>query len=322
MTRQAHRPAYVGVDVGGTKVLAVRVDDSGAVEAAATRSMPGRSAASDELETAVVATVREVAGERAPRAVGVAAAGLVDAAGERFLFGAHLPWRDAPVRRRLEQRLAGADWAVGGPAPRVVLDNDANCAAHAELVAGAAHGVDAALLVTIGTGIGGALVLGGRVVRGAHGLAGEFGHMQVVPDGLACECGLRGCWEQYCSGRALERVTRVALGRHLDGPEVTALAEAGDEVARQAFASVGTWLGVGVAGLVSAFDPELVVVGGGVSAVGELLLAPARAALADSLQGTAHRPVPALLPAALGPEAGAVGAALLARAALTERRGA
>nr|WP_278259732.1 ROK family protein [Nocardioides convexus] len=169
------------------------------------------------------------------------------------------------------------------------------------------------MLVTIGTGIGGALVLGGRLVRGAHGLAGEFGHMQAVPDGLACECGLHGCWEQYCSGRALERVSRVALGRHLDGPEVTAMALAGDEVARNAFASIGTWLGVGTAALVSAFDPEVVVVGGGVSAVGDLLLAPARVGLRGALQGTDHRPVPDIVPAALGPGAGAIGAALLAR---------
>jgi glucokinase len=144
-------------------------------------------------------------------------------------------------------------------------------------------------------------------------MAGEFGHMQVVPDGLRCECGLQGCWEQYCSGRALERVMRVAVGRHLDGREVSRLAHRGDEVARQAIASIGTWLGVGTAGLVSAFDPERVVVGGGVAAVGDLLLEPARAALLDSLQGTDHRVVPALVPAALGPDAGAIGAALLAR---------
>ena len=268
---------WVGVDVGGTKVLAVRIDAAGEVEATATRPMPGRSAGADAVEEAVALAARDVYGDREPRALGVSAAGLVDAEGERFLFGAHLPWRDAPVRRVLAER-------TGLP---VVLDNDANCAAHAELVAGAAQGVRSAILITIGTGIGGAVVLDGRVVRGAHGLAGEFGHMQVVPDGLACECGLRGCWEQYCSGRALERVTRVALGRHLDGPEVTALARAGDRVALSSFASVGTWLGVGAAGLVSAFDPELVVVGGGVSAVGDLLLDPARTALSGSLQGTA-----------------------------------
>lgn len=294
---------WLGVDVGGTKVLAVRIDAEGELQASATRPMPGRSAGPEAVEEAVALAARDVSDDRPPVALGISAAGLVDAAGERFLFGAHLPWRDAPVRRTLAERTG----------LHVVLDNDANCAAHAELVAGAARGVQSALLITIGTGIGGALVLGGRVVRGAHGLAGEFGHMQVVPNGLACECGLRGCWEQYCSGRALERVTRVALGRHLDGPEVTALARAGDQVALHSFASVGTWLGVGVAGLVSAFDPQLVVVGGGVSTVGDLLLGPARTALAESLQGTAYRAVPALVPARLGPEASAIGAALLAR---------
>ncbi len=294
---------YVGVDVGGTKVLAVRIDADGSVAATATLPMPGRTAGDDAVEAAVVAAADAVSGEAAVAGLGVSAAGLVDAAGERYLFGAHLPWRDVPVRARLAER-------TGLP---VVLDNDANCAAYAELAAGAARDARSALLITIGTGIGGALLLEGRVVRGAHGLAGEFGHMQVVPGGLACECGLRGCWEQYCSGRALERVTRVALGRHLDGPEVSALARGGDAVAVQAFASIGTWLGVGRAGLRSAFDPERVVVGGGVSAVGDLLLDPARAALRDALQGTAYRAVPDLVPAVLGPEAGAIGAALLAR---------
>ena len=294
---------WIGVDVGGTKVLAVRIAASGEVEQVATRPMPGRTAPESAVEQAIADAAADVSLARPPVALGISAAGLVDAAGENYLFGAHLPWRDAPVRTRLEQ-------LTGLP---VVLDNDANCAAWAELTAGAARGFDSAVMVTIGTGIGGALVLGGRLVRGAHGLAGEFGHMQAVPGGLACECGLNGCWEQYCSGRALERVTRVALGRHLDGPEVTAMALAGNEVARQAFASIGLWLGVGTAALVSAFDPQVVVVGGGVSAVGDLLLAPARAGLRDSLQGTDHRPVPEIVPASLGPEAGAIGAALLAR---------
>ncbi|MBM9461349.1 ROK family protein [Nocardioides sp. zg-536] len=298
-----HAASTIGVDVGGTKVLAVRLSADGQVEASSTRPMPGRDAEEHRLEQVVAAAARDVYDVPGPAAIGLSLAGLVDAARGRYLFGAHLPWRDAPVRERLARR-------TGLP---VVVDNDANCAAYAEVLAGAARGARSALLVTIGTGIGGALVLDGRVVRGARGLAGEFGHMQVVPDGLACECGLRGCWEQYCSGRALERLARVALGRHLDGPQVTALARGGDEVARQAFSSVGTWLGVGVAGLVSAFDPEVVVVGGGVAAEDDLLLQPARAALRDSLQGTAYRAVPPLLAARLGPVAGAVGAALLAR---------
>ncbi len=309
----------VGVDVGGTKVLAVELGaDAGArggAEAAPVRSaqrpMPGRTAPESVVEDAVVAAVLEVADGRPLAAVGVSAAGLVDAAGERVRFAAHLPWRDAPVRARLADRL-------GVP---VALDNDANCAAYAELVAGVAVGVSSALMITVGTGIGGAIVLGGQVVRGAHGIAGEFGHMQVVPDGLECECGLRGCWEQYCSGRALERVMRVAVGSHRDGSDVAEMARAGDHVARQAIASIGTWLGVGAAGLVSAFDPELVIVGGGVADDGDLLLEPARQGLRESLQGTDFREVPPLVAASFGREAGAVGAALLAaRGSPTVRR--
>lgn len=298
---------HVGVDVGGTKVLAVELTGAGADVAVARSAqvpMPGRTAADAEVEAAVARAVADVADGRPLTGVGVSAAGLVDREGCRVRFAAHLPWRDAPVRDRLAERL-------GVP---VVLDNDANCAARAELDAGALRGVDFALLITVGTGIGGAVVVDGHVVRGANGMAGEFGHVQVVPDGLPCECGLRGCWEQYCSGRALERVTRVALGSHLDGPEVAALARAGDPVALEAFATVGTWLGVGAAGLVSALDPERVVIGGGVSAVGDLLLEPARRALGGALQGTSHRDLPTLVPTRFGPEAGAVGAALLAAA--------
>ena len=295
---------HVGIDVGGTKVLAVELageDGDLVVASSAQVPMPGRSASDAEVEEAVVRAALDVAAGRPLSGVGVSAAGLVDRAGERVRFAAHLPWRDAPVRDRLAERM-------GVP---VVLDNDANCAAHAELVAGALRGVSSALLITVGTGIGGAIVLDGRVVRGANGMAGEFGHVQVVPNGLVCECGLRGCWEQYCSGRALERVMRVALGSHLDGPEVAALARDGHPVARQAFATVGTWLGVGIAGLVSALDPETVVVGGGVSAVGDPLLEPARHALLSSLQATTYREIPPLVPTRFGPEAGAVGAALL-----------
>jgi glucokinase len=221
------------------------------------------------------------------------------------------------VRARLAER-----WS----AP-VVLDNDANCAARAELTYGAVGDASDAVVVTMGTGIGGAVVLDGSVHRGHNGMAGEFGHMQVVPDGHPCECGGTGCWEQYSSGNALVRFARARLGSEpttlvaacegdpdrLTGPMVTAAAEAGDAVALAAFASVGDWLGVGVANLVAAFDPEIVVIGGGVSAAGDLLLGPARLALRRSLVGAEHRTVPPVVRAALGPEAGAIGAADLAR---------
>jgi len=270
---------YVGVDVGGTKVLAVELDD------------------------ALTAAVAEVADGTPLTAVGVSAAGLVDIEADLVRYCTHLPWREDPVRARLADR-----WGT-----RVVMENDANCAAIAEHEHGAARGVDSFLMVTIGTGIGGAIVEGGRVLHGSGGMAGEFGHMRMVPDGLPCECGLVGCWEQYCSGNALPRLTAAERPDLLDGPAVTAAAQEGDPVACAAFAQVGDWLGVGLAALISAFDPAMVVIGGGVSAVGDLLLDPARASMIRSTYAASHRHLPPLVPATLGPQAGAIGAAYLAR---------
>ncbi len=310
-------PLFIGVDVGGTKVLAAAVSETGEVGRTARRSTPGRRVDAALVENALTEAVFEVADGDHIDGVGIAAAGFVDAAGERVRFAPHLPWRDEAVRSRLSAR-----WGTV-----VALDNDANCAARAETSYGAARGHADVVVVTLGTGIGGALVIGGRVHRGRNGMAGEFGHMQVVPGGQACECGARGCWEQYSSGNALVRYARERIGREptmleelcggnpdlLVGPMVTAAAEDGDLVARQAFASVGDWLGVGLANLVAAFDPDCVVVGGGVSAAGDRLLEPARTALTRSLVGAGHREVPPVLRAALGPEAGVVGAADLAR---------
>jgi glucokinase len=308
----------VGVDVGGSKVLAGVVTDAGEVERTALRVTPGRLVAAEAVEDAVVEAVIEAAGDEPLAAVGVAAAGFVDREGARVVFAPHLPWRGEHVRDRLEERL-------GVP---VLLDNDASCAAHAEAAYGAGRDVPSMLLVALGTGIGGGIVVDGRVWRGHHGMAGEFGHMQVVPDGAPCECGRRGCWEQYSSGNALVGVARSRLGaeptvltemcegdpHRLTGPMVTEAAATGDLVARAAFASVGRWLGVGLANLVAAFDPALLVVGGGVAVAGERLLVPAREALAASLVGAGHREVPPVVPAELGPAAGLVGAATRAAA--------
>ncbi|MEO5850930.1 MAG: ROK family protein [Nocardioides sp.] len=310
-------PVCIGIDVGGTKVLAGVVDGTGRVVRTARRSTPGRRVETVAVEDALVAAVEEVAAGAPVAAVGLAAAGFVDAAGRRVMFAPHLPWHGEPVRDLLAARLGVA----------VALDNDANCAALAEWTYGAARGAASALVVTLGTGIGGALVLDGRVLHGTNGMAGEFGHMKVVPDGQPCPCGGAGCWEQYSSGNALVRYARERVGREpsllesscggdptlLTGPMVTDAAAEGDLVARQAFHSVGDWLGVGLANLVAAFDPEVVVVGGGVSTAGDRLLAPARAALRRSLVGAADRVVPQVLAARLGPEAGLVGAAVLAR---------
>jgi glucokinase len=312
---------YVGVDVGGTKVMAATVAADGEVGPLARRSTPGRRVEVALVEDALTEAIQEAADGRPIAAVGIAAAGFVDADGERVMFAPHLPWRDDPTRSRLEAR-----WGIP-----VALDNDANCAARAEIALGAARDVADVLMVTMGTGIGGAVVLGGTLLRGRNGMAGEFGHMQVVPDGRGCECGGEGCWEQYSSGNALVRYARGRILQSyagtplldeltggqpgaLTGPMVTEAARGGDRIALDAFDEIGGWLGVGVANLVAAFDPELVVIGGGVSAAGDLLLTPARTALEQSLVGAGHRVIPPIVRGRFGPESGVVGAAALARA--------
>ena len=250
----------------------------------------------------------------------MAAAGFVDATGARVMFAPHLPWRGEDVRDRLAQR-------IGAP---VLLENDATCAAHAEATYGAGQGAGSMLLVTLGTGIGGALVLDGRTWRGASGMAGEFGHMQVVPDGDPCECGQRGCWEQYCSGNALVRDARARLGT-----EPTVLAEllrrrpdpahrpdghrrrCRRRPRRPRPRSPGSVTGSASAWPTSSppSTPRSWWSAGGVSDAGDKLLDPARDALARHLVGGGHRTTPPLVRASLGPHAGLVGAAALARAA-------
>ena len=306
----------VGVDIGGSKVLAGEVTVEGEVRRTALHITPGRRVPAHLVENALTEAVMEVVGDEPLEAVGLAAAGFIDVSRTRVLFAPHLPWHGEDVVARLTTR-----WGVP-----VIMDNDANCTALAEAAYGAARGSASTVLVTLGTGIGGAIMFGTELWRGAGGMAGEFGHQQVVPGGLPCECGRAGCWEQYCSGNALVRHARGRLGASpaltrvtdgdpgaLTGAMVTEAAASGDAVALDAFRSVGDWLGVGLANLVASLDPALLVVGGGVSAAGRLLLDPARAALAGALVGADDRVVPPVVPAALGPRAGLIGAALLAR---------
>ncbi len=211
-----------------------------------------------------------------------------------------------------------------------MVENDANAMAWGEARYGAGRGEDHLVCVTVGTGIGGGLVLGGEVYRGRFGIGAEFGHMRVVPDGRRCGCGNRGCWEQYASGRALVsearelaavapalagRLLELAGGRvgGINGPQVTQAAREGDPAALECFNAVGSWLGQGLADLAASLDPGRFVIGGGVSAAGDLLLDPARAAYGTALTGRGHRPVAEIRVAELGPEAGLVGAADLAR---------
>ena len=311
----------IGVDVGGTKVAAGLVDEAGTILARTRRPTPSTSP--DDVERTIASVVGELrAGREDVVAVGIGAAGFIDSSRSTVLFAPNLAWRDEPLR-------ADVSALIGLP---VVVENDANAAAWGEHRFGAGQGEDDLVCVTVGTGIGGGIVLDGRLYRGRYGVGAEFGHMQVVPDGRRCGCGQRGCWEQYCSGRALLHEAREiadvqkAYGRRLlelgggrpegiEAPEVTTAAREGDPAALDCFAEVGRWLGQGLADLASALDPGVFVVGGGVADAGELLLGPARAVFAERLTGGAFRPHAEIRLACLGNDAGMVGAADLARLA-------
>lgn len=310
----------IGVDIGGTKILAGTVTEDGEIVSTARRPTP-RHDAEDVLDV-----VADVVGELADGAgdevagVGVGVAGLVDADRSRVYFAPNLRWSQVPVRALLE---------ASTKLP-VVVENDGNIAAWGEHRFGAGKGVADLVLITVGTGIGGGIVINGQLFRGAHGAAGEIGHINAVPDGRPCGCGRHGCLEQYASGNALVREARslaaerrseagvlLSLGdgtpEGVQGTHITEAAKAGDPIAMEAFTIVGTWLGRGMADLAAVLDPELFVVGGGVSDAGDLLLASARQTLVDKLIGLQNRPAPHVKVAELANRAGLVGAADLAR---------
>jgi glucokinase len=307
----------IGIDIGGTKVAAGVVDDAGRVLAQARRRTPSRDP--EHLVDVVSEIVRQLLSEHTVDAIGVGAAGFVDAARTTVLFAPNLAWRDAPLRDEIAAR-------VDLP---VVVENDANAAAWGEYRFGAGEQKSDVVVLTVGTGIGAGLVLGGQLYRGAFGIAGEPGHVRVVPGGRLCGCGNYGCWEQYCSGGALVRAAREVAterpedGRRLlelagsveaiDGPVVTRAAQEGDAAAIDCFQEIGRWLGQGIADLCAVLDPGRFVIGGGVSDAGDLLLAPARDTYAAALTGRGHRPAADIVAASLGAEAGLIGAADLAR---------
>ncbi|NLJ54102.1 MAG: ROK family glucokinase [Intrasporangiaceae bacterium] len=316
----------IGIDIGGTKVAGGIVDVDGRITGRLRRDTPHRSTSPGVVEDVIVGVVEELMVGLDPEdvaAIGIGAAGFVAADRATVAFAPHLSWRDEPLRDNLAGRL---------PKP-VFIDNDANAAAWAEWRFGAARGETHLVMITLGTGIGGGLLFNGEVLRGRFGIAGEYGHMQVVPDGIRCQCGNRGCWEQYASGNALMREARALVAARspiamdmvarvngdpgiITGPLVTEAAKEGDRMAIELLAEIGTWLGIGMANLAAAFDPGRFVVGGGVSAAGDLLLQPARDAFAKQLTGRGYRPEATIIPAHLGNDAGLIGAADLARASV------
>ena len=307
-----------GVDVGGTKIAGGVVDEDGNVLAETRVESPARD--TDAIESAIEELVAELRAEHEIETVGVGAAGFVDAARSTVMFAPNLAWRDEHLKRDLEARL-------GLP---VVVENDANAAAWGEFAYGAGADINDLLLVTVGTGVGGGIVLDGQLMRGAFGVAAEIGHLRVVPGGRLCGCGNHGCWEQYASGTALVRDTREAAAggsliarslveraggsvEDITGPLITEAAKDGDRFAVEQLATVGRWLGEGIASLAAVLDPAVAVIGGGVSEAGDLLLDPIREAFGRNLTGRSYRPELEIRPAQLGNAAGTIGAADLSR---------
>lgn len=309
----------VGVDIGGTSVLAAAVGSDGEVAETVEAPTPRVAAGLDDT---LVRLVADLAGRYEVGAIGLAVAGFVDPERRSVTFGAHLPWRDDSTGPAVVDRISAR---LRMP---VVLEHDANAAGIAEHRVGAAAGAEVAVLVALGTGIGAALLVDGRVFRGAHGVAPELGHLTVVPDGRPCPCGKTGCLERYCSGTALGHSAEDQIGatdelsqlrarweraEPITGRDVAAAAQRGDALARRVMADIARWLGRGLAIVADMFDPDVVVIGGEVSASAPLFLQAACDHYADEVTGRLHRRLAEVRPAVLGRHAGVVGAALDAR---------
>lgn len=311
----------LGVDVGGTKIAAGVVAEDGTLLASSRRDSPADDPAA--IADRIAEVVAELSAGREVVALGLAPAGWIDLEGTEIMFAPNLAWRAEPLRGLVQQRVAIPTF----------MENDANAAAWAEYRFGAGQGARVLLMATIGTGIGGGMVVDGRVFRGGFGVATEPGHMRVVPGGRPCACGQLGCWEAYGSGTALTvRARELALAdpaaAHvllelaggdpdaIRGPLVSRAAERGDPAAKQSFAELARWIGEGFASLASVVDPDVIVIGGGVSESYDLDVEAIVAAFDPAESGHGHRPVPRISKAVLGNHAGLIGAADLARGSL------
>jgi glucokinase len=303
----------IGLDIGGTKIAGAVVDEHGTVVDEHVEPTPEESDAESVTEV-LLSMIERLRTKNDVVTIGVGAAGIVEWPAGKMLWAPNNAYRDWPVRQQLEK-------ATGLP---VTVDNDANVAALAEARLGEPY--PHMVLVTVGTGIGGGLVMDGQIYRGRTGLGAELGHIILNPDGPLCGCGNHGCFEAYASGTALTRMGREAaaddpsgliarLGAdegEVTGHTVVTAVQQGDAVAEAVFARLGRWLGVGIASLANIFEVDAVVVGGGLVETGELLLAPARAAAREYAYAPTARGVAPVVAATFGGDAGKIGAALLA----------
>ena len=326
----------LAIDIGGTKIAAAVCDENDAITHRCRVPTPMDA---DAINHHIANIYHEAvaAGHDDIQAIGISAAGNVGADRRTLTFAANIP---AWINYDLSEHIG----ALIDHAVPVVVENDANCAGWGEYVHGAGQGSSNMVALTVGTGLGGAIVIDGRLYRGSFGMAAELGHLPMVPDGDTCGCGLRGCAERYTSGSALERFAKSAVrrrpqdaerlmelcggdvdklegpivvrraneGEKLEGPMVSQAAQEGDVLGLYAFGKIGEWLGRAMAATAAVLDPDVFVIGGGVVAVGDILLEPARYNYQRFLEGSAYRGHASIVAATAGQDAGLIGAANLA----------
>ena len=309
----------IGVDVGGTKILAGVVDESGKVLKSIRVDTPKAGGAA--VTEAIGEVVSTLAKEYSLKRAGIAVPGYVSSDRQTVLGMPNIKnWQQFNLRNDLHKILNF----------EIFVENDANAAAWAEYKFGAGQGESHVIILTIGTGLGGGMVIDGELYRGANGTGAEFGHMRVVPNGIPCGCGVNGCFEKYASGSGLMAHTKKLIDEDpngaknlldkgdgtfdgLLGKHITEAALAGDSLAIEALAITGHWIGAGISTLAALLDPSLVVIGGGVVEAGDLILNPTRAAMEQYMPFHGQHPHPKIVAAQLLNDAGLVGAADLAR---------
>lgn len=313
----------IGIDIGGTKIAGALVDANGSI--VLEERVPSPAGDPEAMVEAVVGLIQRLSANHEVIGAGVAAAGFIDADQSTIIYAPNISWRNEPFKAKLEAKL---------DIP-VIIENDANAAGWAEYRYGAGRGSKHMVMLTIGTGVGGAVIADSRMLRGGFGIAGELGHLRVVPDGLLCGCGQHGCLESYASGSALLRSAKALAASgdpagqrlreieieagQLTGLEVYKAILENDEGALKLLRELGSWLGQAIGSLVAVLDPEVVVIGGGVSAVGDLLLDPIREAYLAHLPARGYRPELKITAAEFVNDAGVVGAADLVRVAFRDR---
>ncbi|QLL24942.1 glucokinase [Actinobacteria bacterium IMCC26103] len=309
----------IGIDVGGTKVLGGVVSETGEILTTARRDTPREGGRA--LTQAIADVANELAHEFPVDSIGVSAAGFISSDRKTILATPNIAeWNGVNLDRELNEILGKT----------IVLENDANAAAWGEFKFGAGRGRNDLMLLTLGTGVGGGLILDGALFRGAFGIGAELGHIRIVPEGHLCGCGIRGCLEQYSSGSALLRHAREAISASPDiarnllargdgtleglkGEHITDAAREGDPVAMAAFNTMASYLGAGIASLCAVIDPSCIVIGGGVIDAGEIFLGPTREAALRLIPFSGKHPYPEIVAAELGNHAGLVGVADLSR---------